>query len=448
MSNFRIISAGSENLDAIPIYVRVCWPGRMFVDEVFLVTSKTQLFQSLPLRRLFAAMLAMGATVAMVIVGLFFATPAASAAPSTVDLGTATSFAVLAGTTVTNTNPSVISGDLGVSPGTAVTGFPPGVVTNGTIHAADAVAAQAQADLTTAYNDAAGRTPPTEVLGDLTGRTLVAGVYKATSALALNGTVTLDAQNNPNAVFIFQAGSTLITASNSTVNLINGVNPCNVFFQVGSSATLGTNTTFVGSILALTSATVQTGTTVSGRILARNGQVSLDTNTINRPNCSTTPTTTSSTTTTTPVTTTTSAGSGGPGGAGNGGTTTTPPVTTTTTSAGNGCPGGAGSGGPGGASSGAPGSGGSGGSGGSAGSSGSAAGGPGGAGSGGPVVGQVIPLGQPETGAGGASHSRNNLLLGLGVLALAGAAGTIVPDVRRRRLSASSGPAGHHRAGR
>jgi len=501
MSNFRIISAGSENLDAIPIYVRVCWPGRMFVDEVFLVTSKTQLFQSLPLRRLFAAMLAMGATVAMVIVGLFFATPAASAAPSTVDLGTATSFAVLAGTTVTNTNPSVISGDLGVSPGTAVTGFPPGVVTNGTIHAADAVAAQAQADLTTAYNDAAGRTPPTEVLGDLTGRTLVAGVYKATSALALNGTVTLDAQNNPNAVFIFQAGSTLITASNSTVNLINGVNPCNVFFQVGSSATLGTNTTFVGSILALTSATVQTGTTVSGRILARNGQVSLDTNTINRPNCSTTPTTTSSTTTTTPVTTTTSAGSGGPGGAGNGGTTTTPPVTTTTTSAGsggpggagnggttttppvtttttsagngggpggagnggttttppvtttttnagNGGPGGAGSGGPGGASSGAPGSGGSGGSGGSAGSSGSAAGGPGGAGSGGPVVGQVIPLGQPETGAGGASHSRNNLLLGLGVLALAGAAGTIVPDVRRRRLSASSGPAGHHRAGR
>ena len=449
MSNFQIISAGSENLDAIPIYVRVCWPGRMFVDEVFLVTSKTQLFQSLPLRRLFAAMLAMGATVAMVIVGLFFATPAASAAPSTVDLGTATSFAVLAGTTVTNTNPSVISGDLGVSPGTAVTGFPPGVVTNGTIHAADAVAAQAQADLTTAYNDAAGRTPPTEVLGDLTGRTLVAGVYKATSALALNGTVTLDAQNNPNAVFIFQAGSTLITASNSTVNLINGVNPCNVFFQVGSSATLGTNTTFVGSILALTSATVQTGTTVRGRILARNGQVSLDTNTITRPNCSTTPTTTSSTTTTTPVTTTTSAGSGGPGGAGNGGTTTTPPVTTTTTNAGNGGgPGGAGSGGPGGASSGAPGSGGSGGSGGSAGSSGSAAGGPGGAGSGGPVVGQVIPLGQPETGAGGASHSRNNLLLGLGVLALAGAAGTIIPDVRRRRLPASSGPAGHHRAGR
>jgi len=446
----------------------------MFVDEVFLVTSKTQLFQSLSLRRLFAAMLAMGATVAMVIVGLFFATPAASAAPSTVDLGTATSFAVLAGTTVTNTNPSVISGDLGVSPGTAVTGFPPGVVTNGTIHAADAVAAQAQADLTTAYNDAAGRTPPTEVLGDLTGRTLVAGVYKATSALALNGTVTLDAQNNPNAVFIFQAGSTLITASNSTVNLINGVNPCNVFFQVGSSATLGTNTTFVGSILALTSATVQTGTTVRGRILARNGQVSLDTNTITRPNCSTTPTTTSSTTTTTPVTTTTNAGNGGgPGGAGNGGTTTTPPVTTTTTTttpvttttsagsggpggagsggpggAGSGGPGGASSGGPGGASSGAPGSGGSGGSGGSAGSSGSAAGGPGGAGSGGPVVGQVIPLGQPETGAGGASHSRNNLLLGLGVLALAGAAGTIIPDVRRRRLSASSGPAGHHRAGR
>jgi uncharacterized membrane protein YgcG len=217
--------------------------------------------------------------------------PVASAASvqAPVGLGTATSFAVLAGATVTNTGPSIISGDLGVSPGTAVTGFPPGVVNNGTIHSADAVAAQAQADLTTAYNDAAGRTPADAVTSDLGGQTLAPGVYKAASSMGLTGTVTLDAGGNPNAVFIFQAGSTLITASDSTVALINGGSPCNVYWQVGSSATLGTDTTFVGSILALTSASVQTGTTVAGRVLARNGQVSLDTNTITRPNCATLP---------------------------------------------------------------------------------------------------------------------------------------------------------------
>jgi hypothetical protein len=126
-------------------------------------------------------------------------------------------------------------------------------------------------------------------------------VYKATSGLGLTGTVTLNAHNNPNAVFIFQAGSTLITASSSTVKLIGGAQACNVFWQVGSSATLGTNTTFVGSILALTSASVQTGATVDGRVLARNGQVSLDDNTITAPTCSTT----STTTTTVAATTTT-----------------------------------------------------------------------------------------------------------------------------------------------
>jgi len=225
----------------------------------------------------------------------------ASAAQSPVGLGTAASFAVLAGTTVTNTGPSAISGDLGVSPGTAVTGFPPGVVSNGTIHAADAVAAQAQADLTTGYNDAASRTPATAEGPDLSGQTLAPGVYKA-ATLGLTGTVTLDAQNDPNAVFVFQAGSTLITGSSSTVNLINGASPCNVFWQVGSSATLGTNTTFVGSILALTSATVQTGTTVTGRVLARNGQVSLDTNRITVPSCSTAPPTTAPPTTAPPTT--------------------------------------------------------------------------------------------------------------------------------------------------
>jgi Ice-binding-like len=234
----------------------------------------------------------------------------AIAAQATVGLGTATSFAVLAGSTVTNTGPSAISGDLGVSPGSAVAGFPPGTVTAGVVHAGDAVAAQAQSDLTTAYNDAAGRTPSTSESGDLTGKKLTAGVYKSTSSLHLTGTVTLDAQGDPNAVFIFQMASTLITGSGSHVALINGAQPCNVFWQVGSSATLGTNTTFNGSILALTSITANTGATVAGRLLARNGAVTLDTNTITRPVCSTATTTAtaSSSTSTTPTSTTTSTG--------------------------------------------------------------------------------------------------------------------------------------------
>jgi len=235
--------------------------------------------------------LAVGTITAMGLVAGIVGAPVASAASvqAPVGLGTATSFAVLAGAAVTNTGPSVISGDLGVSPGTAVTGFPPGLVSNGTIHSADAVAAQAQADLTTAYNDAAGRTPRDAVPPDLGGLTLLPGVYNRATTMGLTGTVTLNAQGNPNAVFIFQAGSSLITASNSTVALINGASPCNVYWQVGSSATLGTDTTFVGSILALTSASVQTGATVDGRVLARNGQVSLDTNRITRPNCAVIP---------------------------------------------------------------------------------------------------------------------------------------------------------------
>jgi len=234
----------------------------------------------------------------------------AAAAQPTVGLGKATSFAVLGGSTVTNTGASKISGDLGVSPGTAVTGFPPGLVSNGAIHAADALAAQAQADLTTAYVDAAGRTPETAVPADLSGKTYGPGVY-AGGTLGLTGTVTLDASNDPNAVFIFKAASTLITGSSSKVAFINGANPCNVFWKVGSSATLGTNSTFVGTILALTSISAQTQATIQGRLLARNGAVTLDTNTITRPLCGaitpppTTPVTTPVTTApvTTPVTT-------------------------------------------------------------------------------------------------------------------------------------------------
>jgi hypothetical protein len=210
----------------------------------------------------------------------------ALAAQSTVGLGTADSFAVLAGSTVTNTGPSTINGDLGVSPGTAVTGFPPGTV-HGTIHAADAVAGQAQTDLTTAYNDAAGRTPAATVSGDLGGQTLTAGVYKSASSLGLTGALTLDAQGNPNAVFIFQAGSTLTTASGSHVNLINGAQPCNVFWQIGSSATLGTSSFLSGNILALTSISIDNGVTVQGRALARNGAVTLINDTITAAQCAT-----------------------------------------------------------------------------------------------------------------------------------------------------------------
>ena len=217
------------------------------------------------------------------LLALGFAPSARAQAP--VSLGTAGAFAVMGGTTVTNTGPSVINGDLGLSPGSSVTGFPPGAV-NGTVHAADAVAGQAQSDLTTAYNDAAGRACGGALTGlDLGGRTLTAGVYCFTSSAGLTGTLTLDAQGNPDAVFIFQIVSTLTTASASNVNLINGAQSCRVFWQVGSSATLGTTTTFRGSILALTSITATTGVTVDGRLLARNGATTLDSNTVTRARC-------------------------------------------------------------------------------------------------------------------------------------------------------------------
>lgn len=194
-------------------------------------------------------------------------------------------FSVLAGTTVTNTGSTTVSGDVGVCPGTAVTGFPPGT-TGGTIHIADGVASLAQADLTAGYIDAAGRAGGTSEAGDLVGKTLTAGVYTSTSSLANSGDLTLDAQGNPNAVFIFQISSTLITGSGSHVILANGALACNVFWQVGSSATLGTNSTFAGNIMALTSITITTGVTLDGRALARNGAVTLDSDVISGCSCS------------------------------------------------------------------------------------------------------------------------------------------------------------------
>jgi hypothetical protein len=208
----------------------------------------------------------------------------AGAATATVGLGTTGSYAVLAGTTVTNTGPSTVHGSLGVSPGSAVTGFPPGVVSGGSIHAADAAASAAQADLTTAFNDAAGRASTGAVTADLGGQTLVPGVYTG-GALALGGALTLDGQGDAGAVFILRAASTLVTASASRVTLINGAAACRVFWEVGSSATIGTSSHFAGTVLALTSITAQTNASINGRLLARNGAVTLDSNTFTGPSC-------------------------------------------------------------------------------------------------------------------------------------------------------------------
>jgi len=229
---------------------------------------------------------------ALVLIALFatlltaagaMASPGAQTAPG---LGSAASFAVLGGQTVTNTGPTTIFGDLGVSPGSAITGFPPGSLTAGATHAADAVALQAQSDITIAYDDLAGQACTDNITGqDLGGKTLTEGVYCSTSSSQLTGTLTLDAQGNADAVFIFKMVSTLTTASSSSVSVINGGTACNVFWQVGSSATLGTTTQFAGNILALTSIALQNNADVVGRALARNGEVTMDTNNVTIQGC-------------------------------------------------------------------------------------------------------------------------------------------------------------------
>src|SRR5579859_1981550 len=206
----------------------------------------------------------------------------ASQAP--VSLGAAANFAVLAGSTVTSTGASQVTGDVGVSPGTAVTGFPPGTV-NGTIHAGDPTAALAIADLTTAFGDAAGRSVgPVTVAGNLGGQTLTPGLYKSTSSLAISsGDLTLDAQGDANAVFIFQMASTLTTTAGRQVILAGGAQASNIFWQVGSSATLGTNSVFKGTIMADQSVSLTTGARLDGRALARIGGVTLQSNVITKP---------------------------------------------------------------------------------------------------------------------------------------------------------------------
>jgi hypothetical protein len=257
-------------------------------------------------RRMGATTLIVLSTTALLLVGGV----ATAAIVPTVLLGTSANYSVLGGSTVTNTGNSVLNGSLGLSPGTSITGFPPGIVA-GTIDNANGAAAQAQIDLTAAYVDAAGRVLNGTTTADLGNLVLVGGVYAGPgkAPLSLTGNLTLDGAGDPNSVFIFQTDSTLTTASGSSVTLINGAQQCNVFWQVGSSATLGTGSLFAGNILALTSITVTTGVTVQGRALARNGAVTLDTDTFLAPTCDlSVPTTTSSTTTTVPGATTTAVG--------------------------------------------------------------------------------------------------------------------------------------------
>jgi len=348
----------------------------------------------------------------VLLVGSAFAGSAAAA--QTVQLGTATPFAVLAGTAVTDVPHSSIIGDVGLSPaaGTNYAGLTQAEVT-GVIYTTDgtgpagnvkdpALLTTAKNDLTTAYVAAAGQSPTSTFnAGDnqLGGKTLTAGVYAFGHATTANITaaspLVLNGQGDPNAVFVFQASSDLVTASGSVVQLENGAQACNVFWQVSSSATLNSSSTFVGTIMALTSATLDSGATVQGRVLARNGAVTLDANTITTsPTC----TVASSTTTTTAPT-----------------ATGAPTATTTPTAAAT-----------------ATGTGGSTGSG-SISTTGSLGSGEGATGTGAAAgASTVVPVGSPHTGYGGAAHSRSGALIGLGALSLLGAAGLLAVAVRRR----------------
>jgi hypothetical protein len=215
-----------------------------------------------------------------------FTTSAVTCTATPPPLGSAATFEILAGSTVTNTGPTIITGgDLGLSPGSAVTGFPPGTLTSPAVmHVTDPVAAQAQLDLTTAYIYTAGLPGGAVLAGDMSGLTFPPGLYKNSSTVMLSaGNVTLDALGNANAVFIFQIGSTLTTLGSTQVILAGGAQAKNVFWQVGSSATLGTSSVFEGTILSLQSITLDTGATLTGRALARNGAVTLDSNPVTAP---------------------------------------------------------------------------------------------------------------------------------------------------------------------
>ncbi|HZW44105.1 MAG TPA: ice-binding family protein [Dermatophilaceae bacterium] len=235
--------------------------------------------------------------------GLVVALPlSAQAATAPVPLGTADSYVVLAGAGITNIGKTTLNGDVGTSPKPAITGFNT-VTLNGAKHAADGAAAQAQLDLGTAFTTASNAQPTKAIPVELGGSTLTPGIYSG-GALKITGTLTLDGTGNPAGVFIFKAASTLITGSASHVNLIN-VNPCNVFWQVTSSATLGTGSQFVGTIMAAQAASLKTGATVDGRVLAQIKSVTLEANTITKPICRVKSVTATATPTATPTATAT-----------------------------------------------------------------------------------------------------------------------------------------------
>jgi hypothetical protein len=212
---------------------------------------------------------------------LIFASSALGA--TSVGLGKAASFSVLGGSTITNTGSTTMFGDLGLAPGSSVTGAP---VVLGETHIDDAVANEAKSALTTAATTAANEASNGSAGTELAGQEFLPGVYTASTSLLLSsGSVTLNAQGDPNAVFIFQIGSTLTTGSNTDVSLINGAQACNVFWRVGSSATLGTGTHFVGTIMAADSITANTGATIHGRLLAQTAAVTLENNTITNSTC-------------------------------------------------------------------------------------------------------------------------------------------------------------------
>ncbi len=222
----------------------------------------------------------------LLLIAMIIAIPSTcKGAETSVNLRSASNFAVLAGSTITNTGASKITGDVGLYPGTSYTGSA-SVIMNGTVYLANTVASVAKTDLTTAYNDAAGRSNVTRISTELGGSILTPGVYdSADGKFQITGTLTLDAQGDPNAVFIFKTASTLITAVGSDINLINDATSCQVFWKVGSSATLGANSNFVGSILALTSITANNSANIEGQLLARNGAVTLENNTITKAIC-------------------------------------------------------------------------------------------------------------------------------------------------------------------
>ena len=227
------------------------------------------------------------AVVALLAAAFSVVSPAPAGAATAIDLGTAGSFGVLAGSGITNSGDTRITGDVGsFGSSTAMTGFE-SVTLIGVNHGGDAVTQQAKDDLTTAYDQAFASAPATDVATELGGRTLTPGVYRS-DTLGITGTVSLDMQGDPNAVFVFQAGSTLITAAASSVVVLGGATACNVFWQVGSSATFGANSTFVGNVLAAQSISVGDGTTVHGRLLARVGAVTLLHDTINATTCAAT----------------------------------------------------------------------------------------------------------------------------------------------------------------